>query len=220
MTSSAPAFSADRVNVQKFPRAPEAVAVKSEYERIFGTEPEDRGGWFHPADWGRTSFVLGRLRCGGSVLDVGAGAGQFANMLALSGKFDSVTAFDKTRFRKYTQLHASISRVDGSIDTMGFADDQFDVVTCMEVLEHIPARIFDAGLAELRRVCRGQLVMTVPFEEPEPLSKGHVRRFAASDIPAIFPNGRYTILDRPRRPWILIIEHLDGSAFTDQGRTG
>lgn len=213
--SSAPTFRAQRVDVQHLAPSPEAVAVKSAYEGIFGVEPENRGGWYHPADWGRTTYVLSRLRSGDAALDVGAGAGQFMNMMSASGKFGSVTALDQTRFNKYTELHDNIHRVDGSIADMTFEDDSFEVVTCMEVLEHIPTEIFEAGVRELRRVCRGQLVMTVPFDEPEPLSKGHVRRFVESDIIDLFPNGRYTILDRPKKPWILIEEHLDGSPFDD-----
>lgn len=80
----------------------------------------------------------------------------------------------------------------------------------MEVLEHIPPEVFTAGVAELRRVCRGQL-LTVPFEEPEPLSKSHVRRFERQDVEELFPNGRFTILNRRRMPWVLIEERFDGA---------
>jgi ubiquinone/menaquinone biosynthesis C-methylase UbiE len=207
-------FDFERVDIQHHPVSDVADTVRLRYQEIFGDEPEDRGGWYHPADWRRTSYVLDLLRSGGKVLDVGAGAGQFMNMLALSGRFSSVTALDHTRFRKYTEL-GEVTRVDGSIAELPFDDDHFDVVTCMEVLEHIPTEIFDAGLAELRRVCAGQLVMTVPFEEPEPLSKGHVRRFEATDIREIFPDARSVVLDRPRKPWILMLEHLDGTPFDD-----
>ena len=47
---------------------------------------------------------------------------------------------------------------------------------------------YSEPLTELRRVCRGQLVMSVPFHESEPLSKGHVRRFEPSDIAASDPS--------------------------------
>ena len=105
-----------------------------------------------------------------------------------------------------------MSKLDGNIANLQFEDDSFDVVTCMEVLEHIPPEVFVAGLAELRRVCRGQLIMSVPFCEPEPLSKTHVRRFEAPDILEIFPNATYTLLDRPRMPWIIMEERFDGTS--------
>lgn len=43
-----------------------------------------------------------------------------------------------------------------------FADETFDLVLAIEVLEHVP--IPDRALAEVQRVCRGDLVASVPFE--------------------------------------------------------
>ena len=54
--------------------------------------------------------------------------------------------------------------------------------------------------------------MSVPFCEPEQLSKTHVRRFEAPDILEIFPNATYTLLDRPRMPWIIMEERFDGTS--------
>jgi 2-polyprenyl-3-methyl-5-hydroxy-6-metoxy-1,4-benzoquinol methylase len=187
--------------------------VRGRYEERFGEPPTEPGGWYRVDDWRRTSFVLDQLRHGDRLLDVGAGAGQFANMLAASGKFGSVSALDHVRFGKYTEFHDSITRFDASIVELPFDDDYFDVVTCMEVLEHVPDDVFLPGLAELRRVCRGQLVMSVPFQEREPLSKGHVRRFEPLDIAELFPEAQLTVLDRPRMPWMIIEERHDGTAF-------
>jgi SAM-dependent methyltransferase len=101
--------------------------------------------------------------------------------------------------------------LDGDIANLQFDDNSFDVVTCMEVLEHVPPEVFVAGLAELRRVCRGQLIMSLPFCESEPLSKTHLRRFEAADILETFPNASYTLLDRPRMPWMIMEERFDGT---------
>jgi hypothetical protein len=46
--------------------------------------------------------------------------------------------------------------------------------------------------------------MSVPFEEVEPLSKGHLRRFEAPDVLERFPDAAFTLLDRPRMPWLII----------------
>ncbi len=185
--------------------------VRERYEEEFGEPPEQPGGWYRPADWKRTSYVLEQLRPGGLLLDVGAGAGQFANMLASTEQWDSVTALDHTRFGKYREYFDGVQRTDASIVKLPFDDDHFDVVTCMEVLEHVPDDVFLPGIAELRRVCRGQLIMSVPFQEQEPVSKGHLRRFEPADIGELFPDARLTVLNRPRMPWMIMEERLDGS---------
>ncbi len=185
--------------------------VRQRYEEEFGEPPEQPGGWYRPDDWKRTSFVLERLRPGGLLLDVGAGAGQFANMLASTEQWNSVTALDHTRFGKYREYFDGMHRTDASIVELPFDDDHFDVVTCMEVLEHVPDEVLRPGIAELRRVCRGQLVMSVPFQEQEPVSKGHLRRFEPEDISEFFPDGHLTVLTRSRMPWMIIEERLDGS---------
>ena len=128
------------------------------------------------------SYAADVLRPGGDLLDVGVGAGQFLNILARSGKFRSIVGIYKVKFGKYIELEPNMSRLQGDIANLQFEDDSFDVVTCMEVLEHVPTEVFVAGLAELRRVCRGQLIISLPFCEQEPISKYHLRRFEADDI--------------------------------------
>jgi SAM-dependent methyltransferase len=200
-----------RVKIRKYPVSALAASVRADYEAKFGEPPPEPGGWFHPDDWHRVSYVAEVLRPGGDLLDVGAGAGQFLNMLARSGKYRSVVGIDKARFKKYTELEPNMSKLDGDIANLQFEDDSFDVVTCMEVLEHIPPEVLVAGLAELRRVCRGQLIMSLPFCESEPLSRTHLRRFEAADILEMFPNASYTLLDRPRMPWMIMEERFDGT---------
>lgn len=184
--------------------------VEHDYVERFGAEPAHRGGWYEPDGWKRISRVYERLDKGGDILDVGSGAGQFANALALSGEFRSVTTIDTANFTNYIELSDDIRRINMSAAEMDFPDDAFDVVVCMEVLEHLPEEIFLPAIAELRRVCRGQLVMTVPYREPEPISKTHVRRFEDDDFPEIWPDASFAILERPRKPWMFIQERFDG----------
>jgi 2-polyprenyl-3-methyl-5-hydroxy-6-metoxy-1,4-benzoquinol methylase len=209
-----PSIDVTVVAAQRLVPSPIADQVRARYVEEFGDPPTEPGGWFRADDWRRTGFVLDLLEPTERLLDVGAGAGQFVNMLAASGKFGSVGALDRVRYSKYREFHDTIVRFDASVAELPFDDDHFDVVTCMEVLEHVPNDVFLPGIAELRRVCKHQLVMSVPFEEHEPISKGHLRRFQAADIAELFPNGQLTMLDRPRMPWMIIEERPDGSAFS------
>jgi len=208
-----------RVDIRKYPVSRVAASVRADYEAQFGEPPAEPGGWYHRDDWRRVSYVADVLRPGGDVLDVGVGAGQFLNVLARSGKFGSVVGIDKVRFKKYTEFEPNMTKLDGDIADLQFEDDSFDVVTCMEVLEHVPSDVFVAGLAELRRVCRGQLIMSLPFCEQEPISKTHVRRFEAADILRLFPDASYTVLDRPRMPWVILEERYDGTSPCPAGNS-
>ncbi len=203
-----PDMSVRRVILREHPVNELASSVRIDYERKFGQPPQEPGGWYHADDWHRVSYVIEMLRPGGRFLDVGCGAGQFLNMVARAGRFESVTGIDKARFKKYTEFEPDVSKSDGDIGSLQFDDDSFDVVTCMEVLEHVPDEVFLGGIEELRRVCRGQLIMSVPFCEPEPISRTHVRRFEVDDIRALFPDARLTLLDRPRMPWMVMEERF------------
>ena len=95
-------------------------------------------------------------------LEVGCGEGVIADQL--HRRFGDVAALDladaglRADWRHYPGprfLHASAQ-------ALPFADDQFDLVVAAEVLEHLPDP--DQGLAEMARVSRRHLVLSVPWE--------------------------------------------------------
>ena len=49
-----------------------------------------------------------------------------------------------------------------SVEKLAFKDHSFDIVLCLEVLEHIKNPI--KALKELRRVAKNQLILSVPYE--------------------------------------------------------
>lgn len=89
-----------------------------------------------------------------SVLDVGCGAGLLSNEVALDGhKVTGLdTSPDSLRIAKLHDKTSGVSYVEGNALTMPFPDASFDVVTCMDFLEHVhfPARY----IAEMSRVLR------------------------------------------------------------------
>ena len=91
-------------------------------------------------DWIESLVPLGGKR----VLDVGCGGGILADAMARKGA--DVLGIDlATKALKVAQLHALEAQTEGvayrEISAEGLAAEQpanFDVVTCMEMLEHVP----------------------------------------------------------------------------------
>ncbi len=106
--------------------------------------------------------VVGPLNAA-SLLDAGCGEGEtlarlgdlLPERVAAVDLSDEAVRFTAARFPK-----AEVRR--HSIDALPFADGSFDLVLCLEVLEHLGDP--GAALAELARVSRGDVVLSVPQE--------------------------------------------------------
>lgn len=49
--------------------------------------------------------------------------------------------------------------------------NEFDVVVCQELLEHIPAQYFDGCVKNLYLLARKQLILSSPYKEPKPKAR-------------------------------------------------
>ena len=87
-----------------------------------------------------------------SVLEIGVGNGTVSGRLAADGI--AVTTCD---------LDARLRPdVCGDVRRLPFADAEFDLVLCAQVLEHLPFGEFPDLLDEIRRVSRRHAVITLP----------------------------------------------------------
>ncbi len=105
---------------------------------------------------------LGALT-GRRLLDVGCATGEYTD--AMAPGFEQVDAIDieLDRLAVYAQHHPSnVSLHTQSVTSLEFADGTFDVVTMIEVLEHLPDTA--VALSEIKRVLRpgGHLLLTTP----------------------------------------------------------
>jgi hypothetical protein len=134
----------------------------------------------------RVSRVLGALKgiAPSELLDIGSGRGAFLWPLLDAFPTLPITALDRLDYRV-----AGIQAVcDGGVDyltalqgdatNLPFDDSHFDVVTLLEVLEHI--RDTASALVEVCRVARRFVVLSVPSKPDD--NPEHIHVFSASAL--------------------------------------
>lgn len=121
--------------------------------------------------------LLERLRPGDSYLDAGSGVTPLAHVVAQHGvrahacDYDERTIEELRRFKPGQLYGSEVEYSQQDLTRLRFADASFDAISCISVLEHIPAPADQLAIAELLRVLKpgGVLVLTVDFTPP-PLS--------------------------------------------------
>jgi SAM-dependent methyltransferase len=155
-----------------------------EYEAMFRLE--DVYWWFIARRQLAVDVVARELagRHDAKLLDVGCGTGSnlaaFADLASVTGVDMSVDALGFCRRRGLESVALS------EIERLPFPDGHFDVISAMDVLEHVDDDL--AALAEIRRVLKpgGLLLATVPAygflwsEHDEALK--HRRRYTAHEL--------------------------------------
>jgi len=128
-----------------------------------------------------------------TILDVGCGNGAFLN--SLPDRYQAVGLDSSQEALKYVKTKA----IHGDIAALPFESASFDLVTCLEVLEHLPSGVFEKALSELQRVSKKYIIISVPNDED--LDFGlvicpachcwynphrHVRRFNSQKLKTLF----------------------------------
>ncbi len=103
-------------------------------------------------------FGLTRLNPGARVLDVGCGS---VGLRALEPQLD-ITGLDVVEPPGYPGPFLLADPAEG----LQLGDDEFDLVYCSSVIEHVPPARREAFAAELRRVARGWYVQTPAHSFP------------------------------------------------------
>jgi len=134
----------------------------------------------------RVAKVLGVLKsiASAELLDIGSGRGAFLWPLLDAFPWLPITALDTLDYRvaDIQAVHdggvVSLSAVHGDVTQPPFDDAQFDVVTLLEVLEHIPDTA--AALHEVCRVARRFVVLSVPSKRDD--NPEHIHLFDATRL--------------------------------------
>lgn len=97
-----------------------------------------------------------------SLLDVGCGNGIFCNNLNRINKIKKIIGTDRSTS---ALRHVKTESVKSEINNLPFKDSEFDCVSSLQVLEHLPCNIYDKALSEIARVSNEYVIISVPIEE-------------------------------------------------------
>jgi 2-polyprenyl-3-methyl-5-hydroxy-6-metoxy-1,4-benzoquinol methylase len=134
------------------------------------------------------------------LLDVGCGTGWMLESLKPRRVWAVGLDFSVQGLKRVKITNGPVA---GSGTDLPFQDHSFDLVLCAEVLEHYPNGALEMAVAELSRVSRHYVLVTVPFEEKRLLnmvqcshcmtefhSSLHMRSFGEMDLISLFqPHG-------------------------------
>jgi SAM-dependent methyltransferase len=124
---------------------------KAKYERLYREVPEYNT--FSPGE-NLAILLLNTMKHNNikSVLDAGCGKGQLVNIFSREG-YD-VRGADITLDGLYNHVDRSLCD-ETPLSNLPYESDKFDLVTCIDVLEHIPADngVLEKSIAEMSRVC-------------------------------------------------------------------
>jgi SAM-dependent methyltransferase len=166
--------------------------------------------------------LLGQLRVAAGSTDgtwVDVGVGEGLALEAMQVRAGSLVGVEY-RHDKLTSALARLPTAFGVRADAGmlpFTDHTADVVTCLEVLEHLVAP--DRAVAELARICHGHCVVSVPWEpyfRLGNLCRGkdvrgwgnnpeHVQQFRVSTIRRLLEQSFGAVSIRPCFPWIIAV---------------
>lgn len=162
-----------------------------------------------------------------SILDVGCGNGIVTNELA---KDYTVTGIDPSAA---ALKHVRCAKIQASIIDIPMENSSFDLVCCNEVLEHLDPTELKQGIAELKRVSRKYLLISVPHREQLEMKQylcsvcghsahvhGHLQSFDSTRLADLFSPEFYPLKQRtcgvPERrfpPFLLHWKHRLGQWF-------
>ena len=86
-----------------------------------------------------------------TVLDIGCGDKSFSRRIG--DRYDVVVG---------DLFSGGDGIIRADVQDLGFDDDSFDIVVCLQVLEHLPDPV--KAICELARVARRQVIISVPHE--------------------------------------------------------
>jgi 2-polyprenyl-3-methyl-5-hydroxy-6-metoxy-1,4-benzoquinol methylase len=187
-----------------------AEAVRKAYGRRFGSDLIDHRIAMH--SWKRADICCNEIPGHLSLLDIGSGLGEFVNLFAGVNSDCPVSSVDIADFDLWFDHCGRVQRIYSDVLDLG-GEHKRDVVSCFQVLEHVRKEHLSEVISKLFFLARKKLYVSVPFMEPVPIYRGHFSRFEAADIMRLFPDAKYTMIEKSRTnghpAWMWILCEID-----------
>jgi len=175
---------------------------------------KERHGWYG----GRRRVLaatLGKMALPPDTRALDAGCGAGGNLALLASRFEAVGVDEDPEAVAAAGPRACV----GSVLDLPFEDGAFDLVCCLDVLEHVPDDV--AALHELRRVGSTLLVTAPAFPglwSAHDAASGHVRRYTRGALLATARRAGW----EPARVWAfntVLLPLVAGYRLSDRLRT-
>ncbi|MEW5717146.1 MAG: class I SAM-dependent methyltransferase [Chloroflexota bacterium] len=147
--------------------------------------PEDQHWWFATRTWSLLNLLDAHVpRRDGDVLDIGCGAGNMIHHLSRYGRVQGVEV--DARPVAMAQARGYAVRQGDATRGIPFPDASFDLVTALDVIEHVDAD--EAILREAYRVARPRGILTISVPALQALwsyndeINGHMRRYSPREL--------------------------------------
>lgn len=122
------------------------------WSRDFNADPNERARLL-----AATSLIPAKVN---SLLDVGCGNGAFLH--CVGERVPTLHGVDRSMVAlKYLRVPNTVA----SADNLPFGDGTFEIVSCLEVIEHLPQGTYERALHELTRVAKNWILIGVPWRE-------------------------------------------------------
>jgi 2-polyprenyl-3-methyl-5-hydroxy-6-metoxy-1,4-benzoquinol methylase len=161
-----------------------------------------------------------------SLLDVGCGEGVLTHQWAqrIDGRVVGIDLDDPQLHAEWeTRQAPNLEYMVMKAERMPFADDEFEVASAIEVLEHVPDP--EHTLAEMARVAQKYLLVSVPRE---PLwrmlnmargaylkdlgnTPGHLNHWSKRSFVSLLSRHGEVVEARSPFPWTMLLVRLDGA---------
>ena len=99
-----------------------------------------------------------------SILDVGCGNGAFFAYLEERNMQLKLMGLERSKIgNNMVVCHAPVH--NGTIEQIPYGDNSFDLISALEVIEHLPFGVYETGLKEIERVAKDYILISVPYKE-------------------------------------------------------